>query len=392
MCPKTASPKLPKTAAARLKPYIDRGITNGIFPDGKVVTELYYSKAASPELQENISNFGGKDTPIAQDYITDVVLVDLSALLNQKRYTAHLDIWEVAHRTVGLNSGNPRPAVFIMGQGVLETDDAVLDEGLFRLQLWDNDVSIADDLERDGHYISSVSCRNLDNDVLDLKVLSGLTRFESEKYEHGSREELLRSMYDVTPIAELEDDISRGFNDYRLIEATVAYSGVKNSRAGNQFGSLMLKDESTMTIEAIESGENLLLNALCSVSVANRFGKYSRLLCLATTRTGEQYGLSANIEATVGLVVIEPPKPTVTTGGDDDEDDAADYFSTSNDDIPLIEDDEDEDDGDEDAPTKESDDPKPEPEPEPEVEEVKVAEPKKADADTDDEWDDWDED
>ena len=44
-------------------------------------------------------------------------------------------------------------------------------------------------------------------------------------------------------------------NDYRLVEATVSFSGVQNSKTGNQFGKMLLKDESTMTLDAIESGE-----------------------------------------------------------------------------------------------------------------------------------------
>jgi len=384
---KSATTKLPETAAKRLQPFIERGITNGIFTDDTVVTKLYYDKAASDELAENVATFGGPDQPIAQNYITDAVLVDLTSILRQKRYTAHLDIWEINHRTVGTNTGQPRPACFVIGQAVIEDGDSVLDEALFRMQLWDTDVSLADDLERDGTYTTSVSCRNLEADVLDLKVLSGLTQFSSSEHEHGSREELLKAMFDISPIAELEDDVSRGFNDYRLIEATVSFAGVKNSRAGNQFGSMMLKDDSTMTLEAIESGDNLMLNALCSVSVANRFGKYSRILCLVTTRTSEQYGLSANIEAAVGLVVVEPPKPTVQTGGDDDEDDAADYFSTSDDsdDVPLIGDDDDDDDdsSSDEAGEDESDDA-----PSEEAEPAKKAE--SGSDDDDDDWEDWD--
>ena len=379
---KSATIELPETAAKRLKPFIDRGIENGIFTDASVVTKLYYDKAGSDELKENVETFGGADQPIAQNYITDAVLVDLTSILRQKKYTANLEIWEVNHRTLGTNSGNPRPACFVIGQAVIEDGDNVLESAMFRMQLWDNDTSMADDLERDGTYSASVTCRNLDADVLDLKVLSGLTQFTRNEHKHGSREDLLRAMYDVTPIAELEDDISRGFNDYRLIEATVSYAGVKNSRAGNQFGSMMLNDDSTMTIEAIESGENLMLNALCSVSVANRFGKYSRILCLCTTRTSEQYGLSANIECAVGIVIVEPPQPTVQTGGDDSEDDAASYFSTGSDDTPIIGDDDDEEVVEEVKEVVEE-----------AVEEAPKAEAKEAPkaeaSDDDDDWEDW---
>ena len=82
-----------------------------------------------------------------------------------------------------------------------------------------------------------------------------------------------------------------------------------------------------MTIEAIESGENLLLNALCDTDTANTFGKYSEVLALVTTSMSEQYGLSATIECAIGVVTISPPKPEAPAAGDDGQDDASSYFT-----------------------------------------------------------------
>ena len=102
----------------------------------------------------------------------------------------------------------------------------------------------------------------------------------------------------------------------------MSFAGIQNSRAGNQFGKMLLKDDSTMTMDAIESGENLLLNCITSTSIASRFGKYSRILALVTTKMNGEYGLSANLECALGLVVVKPPEPE-TASGDDDSDDAA---------------------------------------------------------------------
>ena len=198
--------------------------------------------------------------------------------------------------------------------------------------------------------------------------------------------QLLRDTYDITPIAELENDISRNRNDYRLVEATVSYSGVQQSKTGNTFGKMLLKDESTMTIEAIESGENLLLNALCSSSTANAFGKYSEVLALITTSMSDQYGLSATIECAVGIITIAPPQPEAPTSGDDSGDDASSYFN--NDTVETIDLDDDEDDSEEEVKEEQ-----------PTQSESKPEE-KKAEAQADGEWttgdddedweDDWD--
>ena len=96
-----------------------------------------------------------------------------------------------------------------------------------------------------------------------------------------------------------------------------------------------------MTLEAIESGEGLMLNALCDTDTANRFGKYSEVLALVTTSMSEQYGLSATIECAVGVVVIAPPKVEAPKSGDDSEDNASDYFNSNVETIDL-DDDEDE--------------------------------------------------
>jgi hypothetical protein len=331
---KTASKtkKLPKNVQSRLQPYIDRGVQNGIFVDDSPVVDLFSRKANDPNLRETIQALGGMKSPAAQGFVTDCVLTDLSNILRQKSYTAHMDVWEVAHRTVGIAKGNPRPVCFIYGQAVVEDGDAVMEPAMFSMSLWDDDAALADDLVR-GSWKAAVSCRNLDAEMLDLRPLTGLTAFNEEEYDHSPAEDVLRNLYDVTDIADLEDDISRTPRDYRLVEATVSYAGVQTSRTGNQFGKVLLKDESTMTMDAIESGENLMLNCITTPDIASRYGRYSRILALITTKVNGEYGLSANLEIAVGLVVVEPPKPEVpeAVAGDDGADDAADYFADDDD-------------------------------------------------------------
>lgn len=397
MAKKNAGSKsaLPKTAATRLKPFIEKGIANGVFVDDSIVVNLWRTKAQDGQFKEQIQQLGGIKNELAQNFVTDLVMVDLSAVLRRQRYTAHLDIWEVNHRTVGAAKGNPRPACFIIGQAVIEDGGgATMESAIFRMSLWDEMTSLADDVEADGSYVTAVTTRKggLDAEILDLQPLEGLTNFAPEKFDHGDRAELLKEMYDVTPIAELDDNISRTPTDFRLVEAMVSFSGVQNSRAGNQFGKMLLKDDSTMTMEAIESGENLLLNAITSSAIVGRFGKYSRILALCTVKDNGEYGLSANIETAVGLVVVEPPKATTETK--DESDDAASYFQTAS--TPAIivgdDDDDDEDEGDDESASDDSEgseDPEPEEEAPEAPEEAKTTEDDDI-SDSDDDWDDWD--
>lgn len=330
-----ASKNLPKSVQSRLQPFIDKGIQNGIFSDEQPVVALYRRKAQ--ELKDTVTELGGMKNANAQRFVANCVLTDLSAMLRQKSYLAHLDIWSVDSRMT--RTGRAMANVF--GQVVIEDGDSTMDAALFKMSLWDEDASLADDLSGGLQYVASISCKNLDLEILDLRPLSGMTVFTEEEHEHGDRQELLRATYDVTPIASLEDDISRNRNDYRLVEATVSYAGVQQSKTGNSFGKMLLKDDSTMTLEAIESGEGLMLNALCDTDTANRFGKYSEVLALVTTSMSEQYGLSATIECAVGVVVIAPPKVESPKSGDDSEDNASDYFNSNVETIDL-DDDEDE--------------------------------------------------
>ena len=66
----------------------------------------------------------------------------------------------------------------------MEDGDELMESSLFQMSLWDADASIGDDVEADGIYMASVSCKNLNNAVLDLRPLSGLTAFKPEDYEH----------------------------------------------------------------------------------------------------------------------------------------------------------------------------------------------------------------
>lgn len=313
---------LPASVQKRLQPFIDKGVQNGIFNDDQPVVALYRRKAN--EMKDTVTELGGMKTTAAQRFVANCVMTDLSSMLRQKSFSAHLDIWSVDARMTRTG----RAMANIFGQVVIEDGDSTMDTALFKMGLWDEDAALADDIVAGASYTASISCKNLDTEILDLRPLSGMTVFTEEDYDHGDRTQLLRDTYDVTPIAELEDDISRNRNDYRLVEATVSYAGVQQSKTGNTFGKMLLKDESTMTMEAIESGEGLMLNALCNAEIANRFGKYSEVLALLTTSMSDQYGLSATIECAVGVIVIAPPVVEAPKGGDDSDDNAASYFNT----------------------------------------------------------------
>ena len=342
---KKSKPKseLPSPIEKRLRPFIERGIREGIFVDESVAVTLWKNALSNPALKDTIEECGGADSPTGQGFVADAVVMDLTSIMRKKRYDAHMEVWEVNHRTIGAATAKPRPACFIMGQAVVEDSGSVMESAVFRMALWDADTVLADDIEADGTYHAFVDCRNLNAEILDLRTLAGLTAFKTEDYSHGDRAEALTDLFDITPIAELADDLSRTPQDFRLIEAVVSYSDVVNSRAGNQFGKMLLKDDSTMTLDAIESGENLLLNAITSTAIVSRFGKYSKILALVNTKNHPEYGLSANLETAVGLITVAPPKAPEQTGGDDDEDDAADYFKTSSSDsdIPMVGDDDD---------------------------------------------------
>tara|TARA_B110000858_G_scaffold117915_2_gene134496 strand:+ start:8273 stop:9454 length:1182 start_codon:yes stop_codon:yes gene_type:complete len=316
------TPKLPKSVQSRLQPFIDKGVQNGIFADEQPVALMFKRKAQ--ELKDTVAELGGIRTTNAQRFVANCVMTDLSAMLRQKSYTAHMEVWKVESRMTRTG----RAMANLFGSVVVEDGDSTMAPALFKMGLWDEDASLADDIDMNRTYTAAISCRDLDRDILDLRPLSGMTVFIEEEYEgHGDRVELLRETYEVSPIAELEDSISRNRSDYRLVEATVSYAGVQQAKSGNSFGKMLLKDESTMTIEAIESGENLLLNALCDTDTANTFGKYSEVLALVTTSMSEQYGLSATIECAIGVVTISPPKPEAPAAGDDGQDDASSYFT-----------------------------------------------------------------
>ena len=394
---KKSKPKseLPGPVEKRLKPFIEKGIREGIFTDESVAVTLWKNALDNPSLKDTIEECGGADSPTGQGFVADAVVMDLTSIMRQKRYDAHMEVWEVNHRTIGLAKGQPRPACFILGQAVLEDSGSVLESAVFRMALWDADTALADDIEADGTYHSFVDCRNLNAEILDLRTLAGLTSFKTEDYTHGDRAECLTDLFDITPIAELADDLSRTPQDFRLVEATVSYSDVQNSRAGNQFGKMLLKDDSTMTLDAIESGENLLLNCITSTAIVSRFGKYSKILALVTTKNHSEYGLSANLETAVGLITVAPPKAPEQTSGDDDEDDAADYFKTSSsdDDIPMVggddEDDEEVEEVEEDAQSA-SDEAEGDEDPEDDEGSQNASnEADTTESDDDDDWDEW---
>ena len=325
--------KLPAKVAKKLDPFIQRGIQNGLWDDPSAITDMFAQKIKDERIKETLDTLGGIKTEVGQMFVADALLVDLSAILRQKKYTAHIQVWEVDHRTIP-TAGGDRLLCGVFGQAVIEDlDGSVLDPGLFNCALWGEDAALGDDLERDGVYSVSVTCRDLETDVLDLRPMAGLSRFKDAKFDgFTDRCELLQDTFEVSEIADLEDNVSRGRNDYRLVEGTVSFAGVKARRDGGTFGSLLLKDDSTTTLEAIESGETLLLSGITNTAIANRFGKYSKILALCTVKNDGQYGLSANVVAAEGLVIVAPPKPVETNDGDDSDDDAATYFSDLDDD------------------------------------------------------------
>lgn len=370
--------KLPALAQKRLQPFIDKGIQNGIFSDDAPVLALFKRKAE--EMKDTVVELGGMKTQNAQRFITNCVMTDLSAMLRQKSFVGHFDIWACETRTT--RTGRAMGTVF--GQVVIEDGDSVMDSALFKMLLFDDDASLLDDVVAGRQYNAPISCRNLEADVLDIRTLSGMTVFTEEEYEHAQSDSVLRDTFELTPIAELENDISRSPSDYRLIEATVSYAGVQQSKSGSTFGKMLLKDDSTMTLEAIESGEGLMLNALCDTQTAGRFGKYSEVLALITTSMSEQYGLSATIVCAVGVVVVAPPK-IEEKSGDDAEDNASSYFS----DVDTIDLDSEDDEAEETTEEVSSDEA--EEEEEEETTEEKTVEAKKDEGWTEeeDDWEDW---
>ena len=316
---------LPEYASKKLKPYGEKGVREGLWEDDTAVAAMFQTKAE--ELSTTLDEMGGIKSEIGQAFIVDAVTIDLSAILRQKKYTAEVEVWEVTHATVGQASGNPREACWIYGQAVMTAGDDEMDAAMFQLSLWGSDVNIADDIERDGTYSIVVSCRDLNKDVLDLQVLAGMSKFNPSEKTHAERLTLMKDTFEVTDIADLPDDISRGRLDFRLVEGQISYAGVQNTRKGGQMGKMLLKDESTTTLEAIESGENLLLSTITSTDIASRYGKYSKVLALATVRNDPRYGLSADVKICEPIALVAPPVPETATSGDDSADNAENYFA-----------------------------------------------------------------
>jgi len=389
---------LPAKVGKKLDPFIQKGIQNGLWDDASAVTDMFGQKIKDDRIKETLDTLGGIRTEVGQMFVADALLVDLSAILRQKRYTAHVQVWEVDHRNIP-TAGGDRLLCGVFGQTVIEdSDGSLLDPALFNCGLWGEDAALGDDLERDGVYSVSVSCRDLETDVLDLRPLAGLSRFKDGDHdEFADRCELLRETFEVSDIADLEENVSRGRNDYRLVEGTVSFAGVKARRDGGTFGSLLLKDDSTTTLEAIESGETLLLSGITNTAIANRFGKYSKILALCTVKNDGQYGLSANITTAEGLVIVAPPAAVADEAdGDDSDDDAADYFADIDDDDEeeLVDVDDEEEAEDEEEEDEEESEPEPEPKAKAKGKKKAKAEEAEdeADSDEDDEWVDGDDD
>ena len=351
-----------------------------MWSDDSTVVDLFYSKAEDPSLQDTIESLGGSDSEIAQMFVTDAVLVDLTDILRRTPYEAHLEIWEVNHAVIPATG---RPACFISGAAIVTDDQGEMDAAMFNMSLWDADAALGDVLERDGVYKTGVTCKDLERDVLLLDAISGLTKFVKSKKQFGNRADLLRETFEVTPINELSDNLSRGMFDFRLIEGTVVFCGTQPTKAGGQFGRIMLRDDSSLDNIDSEDGE-LILSGITSVEIASRFGKYSKILALMTVNESAKYGLNANVKGAEAVILVAPAvASSKNTSGDDDADDASDYFGNDDDIEDVDLDDDVEEDVEDDVQEEEV------------VEEETTQDDSNADQDDDDGWiddddDDWD--
>ena len=331
------STNLPKAAAKRLSPYVQRGIEKGMWSDDSTVVELFNNKSSDPSLTDTILELGGLKSDIAIQFVTDAVLVDLTDILRRTPYDAFMEIWEVTH-TVIPSTG--RPACFISGAAIVKDDQGEMEAAMFNMSLWDADAALGDVLERDGVYRTNITCKDLERDVLLLDSISGLTVFKKAKKAFGNRADLLKATFEITPIAELEDNLSRGMFDFRLVEATIVFCGTQPTKAGGQFGRMMMRDDSSLENIDSDDGE-LILSGITSTDIATRFGKYSKVLALLTVSESAKYGLNANIKAAEAIILVAPTVAAVSNAsGDDDADDAGDYFGS--DDVEEVELDDDE--------------------------------------------------
>lgn len=333
MAKKKTTTGLPKIAAQRLAPYIERGKQKGLWNDDSTVLDLFNEKAGDQTLKSTVEELGGLKSDIAVQFIADAVLVDLTDILRRTPYDTQIEVWEVSH-TIIPSTG--RPACFVSGAATVSDEQGTMEPAMFTMSLWDNDAALGDDLERDGVYGVNLTCKDLDRDVLILEPISGLTKFERGSGKFGNRADLLRESFDITPIAELEDNISRGLFDFRLVEATVVFAGVQPTKAGGQFGRIMLRDDSGLANIEEEEGE-LVLTGITSTDIATRFGKYSKILALMTCQESAKYGLNCNVKAAEAVILVAPATATkAAASGDDDGDDASNYFAGDDEEIPEV--------------------------------------------------------
>ena len=314
-----------------------------MWSDDSTVATLFANKSKDPSLKATIDDLGGLKSDIAIQFITDAVLVDLTDILRKTPFSASLEVWEVSH-TIIPSTG--RPACFISGAATLSNEQGVLETAMFNMSLWDSDAALGDDLERDGIYETSVTCKDTERDVLMLEPIAGLTTFSQGKGKFPNRADLLKQTFDVTQIADLKDNLSRGMFDFRLIEGTLVYSGTQPTKAGGQFGRIMLRDDSSIDAD---DGEELILTGLTSPEIALRFGKYSKILALMTVSESAKYGLNANVKIAEAIILVAPPKATQTVSKDDDGDDASSYFNQGSDDIEEVDLDDDDEKADEES-------------------------------------------
>jgi len=336
---------LPEEVKNKLGPWVNKAKSKDLMtPDD--IHALWEQKWSSDDLADAVAALGGRSNPSAQGLITDALVIDLGDILRNTPYECYIEVWE-AQTTVLGRGEKSNPAAFLFGTAkVHDTKNKEwLEPALFSIAAFGDDSYSCEDVERGKVYKVKVACQDLDQDVLVLGLLSGISKFEELEGEtFPNRIELMRNSFDRTLIGDLGDETSKNNWDYRLVEGTVVYSGVQPTRAGGQFGRIVLRDESC-TPDALEDGDTVSLSAMADVAQATRFGKYSRVLCLVITRWSEEYGVSGNIKAAEAELLVPPRAKTVvdTTSGDDD-DSASTYFKKKlDDDAPEEEEDDDDD-------------------------------------------------
>lgn len=355
---------LPDNVKEKLDPWVLKAKERGLMSADDIYG-LWDQKWDSADLEDAVAALGGRTATTAQNLVTDALVIDLGDILRNTPYECLIEVWEAQSTVLGRGEKS-NPAAFLFGTAKVHDvkNGEWLEPALFSIAAFGDDSYIAEDVERDQTYKVRVTCQDLDQDVLVLNLLGGISKFEEIDGEtFPSRIELMRNTFERTLITDLSEETSKNNWDYRLVEGTVVYAGVQPTRSGGQFGRIVLRDESC-TPDALEEGDTVSLSAMADVAQATRFGKYSRVLALVITRWSEEYGISGNIKACEAEVLVAPRVAAAAAASSSDDDDSAStYFKKKLDDEPEDEEDDDDDWDDDDdeevveeTPTEEEDD------------------------------------